>query len=200
VHRRDLLRLVAAGAGLRCLDGLGADEIIAFGERLHASAANGLRATGALDARQSATVTAAAERIIPASDTPGATDANVTAFIDRMMADWYTPAERQRLLEGLTDLDARSRAARDHDFIGLGETDQVAVLTAVDDEVSALRRSPSAGAGNPDDHWFSMLKFLTVWGYFTSEAAMRDTLGQWPMAGRYVSCAPYESRVRPEGA
>jgi len=199
MHRRDLLRMVAAGAGLRCLEGLGADEIIAFGERLHASAVGPGR-TVALSARQSAIVTAAAERIIPASDTPGATDAGVTAFIERMMADWYTPAERQRLLAGLADLDARSRAAHGRDFIALGEADQVAILTAVDDEVTALRRSPSPGAGNPDDHWFSMLKFLTVWGYFTSEAAMRDTLGQWPMAGRYVSCAPYERGVRPEGS
>jgi hypothetical protein len=190
--------MVAAGAGLRCLDGLGAHEIIAFGERLHASNV-GRGAIGALSARQSAIVTAAAERIIPASDTPGATDAGVTAFIERMLADWYTPAEWQRLLAGLSDLDARSRATRGGNFIALGETDQVAVLTAVDDEVTALRRSPSLGAGNPDDHWFSMLKFLTVWGYFTSEAAMRDTLGQWPMAGRYVSCAPYEPRVRPGG-
>jgi hypothetical protein len=190
---------MAAGAGLRCLDGFGAAEIIAFGERLHASAADGRGATGAMDARQSAIVTAAAERIIPASDTPGATDAGVTAFIERMLADWYTPAERQRLLAGLTDLDARSRAARGRDFTGLGEADQVAVLTAIDDEVTALRRAPSP-AGNPDDHWFSMLKFLTVWGYFTSEAAMRDTLGQWPMPGRYVSCAPYEPGVRPEGS
>ena len=199
MHRRDLLRMVAAGAGLRCLEGLGADEIIAFGQRLHASAVEPGR-TVALSARQSAIVTAAAERIIPASDTPGATDAGVTAFVERMLADWYTPAERQRLLDGLADLDARSRAARDRDFIALGEADQVAILTAVDDEVTALRRSPTPGAGNPDDHWFSMLKFLTVWGYFTSEAAMRDTLGQWPMAGRYVSCAPYEPAVRPEGS
>lgn len=200
MHRRELLRMVAAGAGLRCLDGLGAEEIIAFGERLHASTADARGASGALDARQSATVTAAAERIIPASDTPGATDANVTAFIDRMLADWYTPAERQRLLAGLAELDGQSRAAHGRDFVGLGEADQVEVLTAVDDEVTALRRTPSTGAGNPDDHWFSMLKFLTVWGYFTSEAAMRDTLGQWPMAGRYVGCAPYEPRVRPEGS
>jgi hypothetical protein len=192
--------MVAAGAGLRCLDGLGMDEIIAFGERLHASALHERGASGALNARQSAIVTAAAEQIIPASDTPGATDAGVTAFIERILADWYTPAERQRLLAGLTDLDARSRAARGRDFTSLDEVDQVAVLIAVDDEVSALRRSPSPGAGSPDDHWFSMLKFLTVWGYFTSEAAMRDTLGQWPMPGRYVSCAPYERGVRPEGS
>jgi hypothetical protein len=191
--------MVAAGAGLRCLEGLNAHEIIAFGERLHASAVRPGE-IGVLSARQSAIVTAAAERIIPASDTPGATDAGVTVFIERMLTDWYTPAERQRLLAGLAELDARSRTARGRDFTGLGEADQVAVLTAVDDEVTDLRRSPSPGAGNPDDHWFSMLKFLTVWGYFTSEAAMRDTLGQWPMPGRYVSCAPYKPGVRPEGS
>ncbi|HUF26146.1 MAG TPA: gluconate 2-dehydrogenase subunit 3 family protein [Gemmatimonadaceae bacterium] len=196
MHRRDVLRMLAAGAGLRCLDGLGAEEIIRFGELLHASAAEGRGVRSALNAHQSAAVTAAAERILPASDTPGATDANVTAFIDRMLADWYTPAERDRLLAGLTDLDARSRALRGRDFVALSEADQVALLTAIDDEVTALWRAPSPAAGNANDHWFSMLKFLTVWGYFTSEVAMRRTLGEYPLPGRYVSCASYDPRAR----
>lgn len=196
MHRRDLLRMLAAGAGLRCLEGLGAEEIVRFGERLHAGTSGGRGVSSVLNAHQRTTVTAAADRIIPASDTPGATDAGVTAFVDRLLADWYTPAERQRLLAGLADLDARSRARHGRDFIDLDEAGQVAVLTAIDDEVAALRRTPSPGTDNPNDHWFSMLKYLTVWGYFTSEAAMRLTLGEWPLPGRYVSCAPYEPRAR----
>jgi hypothetical protein len=34
-----------------------------------------------------------------------------------------------------------------------------------------------------------MLKYLTVYGYCTSEAGMR-ALGLYPMAGRYDGCAP----------
>jgi hypothetical protein len=193
-----VLRLLAAGAGVRCLDGLGAEQLIRLGEHLHelSRKRQGVSAPAALSIHQSATVTAAAEHIIPASDTPGATDAGVTAFIDRMLSDWYEPSERDRLLAGLATLDARSRALRDGDFIALSEADQVALLTAIDDEVTALRSAPAPAAANANDHWFSMLKFLTVWGYFTSEVAMRRTLAEYPLPGRYVSCAPYEPRAR----
>lgn len=200
MHRRELLRWLAAGAGIQCLDGLAPEEILVFGQRLHAHArswraTSGLRVLGAHPA---ATVTAAAERIIPGSDTPGATDAGVTAFIDHMLADWYAQDERDRLLAGLADLDAQSRALGAQDFVGLTEARQVALLNALDDEVNALRRAPAGPGGpprgNPNDHWFAMLKFLTVWGYFTSEVAARETLREFPPPGRYDGCAAYPPR------
>lgn len=197
MHRRELLRLLAAGAGIQALDGLAPEEILVFGQRLHAQARSRREASGlrVLGAHSAATITATAERIIPRSDTPGATDAGVTAFIDHMLADWYAPGERDRLLNGLVELDAKSQARGGQDFVSLAEALQVALLTAADDEVTALRTAP-AGSGAPraGDHWFAMLKFLTVWGYFTSEAAARETLGEFPPPGRYDGCAPYPAR------
>ncbi len=180
MHRREVLRVLAASAALGCLDGLVLDEILAFGRHLHARSRDGVQGFRALGPHQSATITVAAERIIPKSDTPGATDAGVTAFINHMMADWYEPAERDRLLMGLAELDGRSRALGAQDFVGLTEADQVALLTEIDGEVGT------------DGHWFAMLKFLTVWGYFTSEVAMRETLGAVPLPIRYEACAPYQ--------
>ena len=188
MDRREVLRVLAAGAGMQCLGGLASEDLLVLGRRLHAQArageaAAGLRVLGQHAAR---TLAAAAERIIPRSDTPGATDAGVTAFIDHMLADWYPPAERDRLLAGLEELDARSRALGASDFVSLAEDRQAALLTAFDDAGSAAR---PAG-----DHWFAMLKFLTVWGYFTSEVAMRETLREVPAAGRYDGCALYRPR------
>ncbi len=196
MHRREVLRLLAAGAGIQCLDGLGPEDILVFGQRLHAQARSGEGTLGGrvLGERAAQTVTAAAERIIPRSDTPGATDAGVTAFIDHMLADWYESDERDRLLQGLSELDARSRALGAQDFVGLNEADQASLLSTIDDEVTSLR--PGAPpAGTPTEHWFAMLKFLTVWGYFTSEVAVRETLGEFPLPGYYDGCAPYQPRT-----
>lgn len=187
MERRELIRWLVATAGISCLEGLSANELLAFGQRVHRASTTrqGLRALGAHAQR---TVVAAAERIIPATDTPGATDAGVVTFIDKMLADWYTPEERARFLAGLEELDTRCRSLRGKPFVDCTEVDQVAVLTTLDDEVTAMRRTP--GSANPNDHWFAMLKYLTAFGYCTSEPAMRRTLNAWPRPTRYDGCAP----------
>src|SRR6476661_10692858 len=183
MERRELIRFLMATAGLKCLDGFMPDELFAFGVRVREAR----QSSGVLDAHSRRTVAIAAERIIPASDTPGATDADVVAFIDRMLADWYNPDERDRFLAGLRELDQRCRAGYRKDFADCAERDQVAVLTAFDDDVSRRRHT---GGANPNEHWFAMLKYTTVFGYCTSEVAMRRTLGSWPRPTRYDGCAP----------
>ncbi len=190
MERRELIRFLMATAGLKCLDGFSADELLAFGTHVHEGQLQGTQGGRALDAHARRTVIAAAERIIPASDTPGATDADVVSFIDRMLADWYNAGERGRFLAGLRALDARCRARHGKDFADCDERDQVAVLTAFDNEVTARRR----GGANPNEHWFAMLKYTTVFGYCTSEVAMRQTFGAWPRPTRYDGCAAVGAR------
>jgi len=191
MERRELIRFLMATAGLTCLDGFMPDELLAFGSHVHGSGFSGTQASGALDAHGRRTVVIAAERILPASDTPGATDADVVTFIDRMLADWYNADERDRFLAGLRELDATCRARHGKDFADCDERDQVAVLTDLDNDVSARRRT---GGGNPNEHWFAMLKYTTVFGYCTSEVAMRRTLGSWPRATHYDGCAAVGAR------
>jgi hypothetical protein len=185
MERREALRWLAAGAGLGLFPSLAPDEILAFGRHVHTKAApaNGAQLR-VLDAHANRSVIVVAERIIPTTDTPGATDANVNLFIDHMLAAWYDPRDRDRVLDGIRDLDARSRTRCGQDFAGCSEADQVALLNALDEETSA------------DDHWFSLFKYLTVWGYCTSEVAMRETLRAYPAPFRYDGCAPYQPRTR----
>jgi hypothetical protein len=200
MERRELIRFLASAAGAGCLQGLAPDDLLAFGRRVHEDA-GAVQDLKALDAHAARTVIAAAERIIPASDTPGATDAQVHRFIDRMLADWHTAAERDRFLAGLGALDQQSRAAHGRAFVACAEAEQTALLTALDDEVTRLRRPAAAGArrglgiANANEHWFAMLKYLTVVGWLTSEPAMR-ALGRYPLSGRWDGCAPHQPRTR----
>lgn len=181
MERRELIQWLVATAGLRCLESLAPADLLALGRDVHrgALAARPLRA---LTAHAERTVAAAAERIIPATDTPGATAAGVTAFIDKMLADWHTPAERDRFLAGVPELDARCRASAGRDFIDCAEADQIAVLTALDTEATSAA----------NEHWFATLKYLTVYGYCTSEAGMR-ALHLYPLPFRYDGCAPIDA-------
>jgi hypothetical protein len=174
MERRELIQWLVATAGLQCLDSLAPADLLALGRDVHRRATVGL-----LSPHDERTVAVATARIIPGAD--------VTAFIDKMLADWHTPAERERFLAGLPQLDTRCRARGGRDFADCAAADQVAVLTAFDDEVTALRAA--RGGTEANQHWFAMLKYLTVYGYCTSEAGMR-TLGLYPLAGRYDGCAP----------
>jgi hypothetical protein len=174
MERRELIQWLVATAGLRCLDSLAPADLLALGRDVHRRATSRV-----LSPHDERTVAAAAVRIL--------SDADVSAFIDKMLADWHTPAERERFLAGLPDLDTRCRTRSGRDFVECTVADQVAVLTALDDEVTALRASSGAAVAN--QHWFAMLKYLTVYGWCTSEGGMR-TLRLYPLPWRYDGCAP----------
>ena len=54
-------------------------------------------------------------------------------------------------------------------------------------ELGDLSRLESIDQTNPD--WYARFKYLTVYGYCTSEVGMRE-LGLWPQPWRYDGCAP----------
>jgi len=182
MERRDLIRWLAATAGVHAVQAFAPAELLAVGRAVHRRAASGAEFTPFGHVQR--TVVIAAERILP-----GATEANVGVFIDKMLADWHTPEERARLLAGLDDLDARCRASAGRDFVNCAEAEQVAVLTSLDNEVTALRAGPGNERAGGNQHWFAMLKFLTVYGWSTSETGMR-ALGLYPLASHYDGCAP----------
>lgn len=185
MHRRQLVRWLASTAGISMLDGVRPSEMLGLGRSVHAGADESLTSASLLTQAQRTTLEVAAERIIPADETPGATEAQVARFIERILADWFDAGERDRFLGGLAELDVRARALRARSFTDCDEADQVAILTRLDDEVTELRRT---GGGTANDHPFAMLKYMTVWGYCTSEVAMRAT-GDFPLPMRWDGCA-----------
>ena len=191
MKRRRAIQLLGALAGLPALPVLGRfseSELLALGTRIHEQLEGEPHERRALTPAQYREVEVAAEQIIPRTHTPGATDARVADFIDTMLADWYTPAERERFVAGLADLDARAMQAHGKAFADLSSAARVTLLTALDDEVTALRRA-NAQAGS--EHWFATLKFLTVWGYYTSRVGVIDELRANLMPGRYDGNAEY---------
>src|SRR5262245_49136491 len=103
MQRREVLRLLAGSAASMALAPLAPSERLQLGAALHAET----RAGGALDLPQRALVSDLAETIMPRTDTPGALDAGVPEFIDRMLAWWFTGEERDQFLRGLSSLQAK---------------------------------------------------------------------------------------------
>jgi gluconate 2-dehydrogenase gamma chain len=133
----------------------------------------------ALSAGQLADVSAAAERILPRTDTPGAIDVGVPAFISALYSGFMSDAERQMLTSGLSRVDAASRAAHGTTFASLTAGQQNTVLRGI----------AVAEEGQPQG-FFRLLRSATILGYFTSEQVGKNVLHYDPIPGRYDGCVP----------
>jgi hypothetical protein len=60
------------------------------------------------------------------------------------------------------------------------------------DLLSGLDRDAPDIEGEEIPHYFSMMKQLTIWGYFTSEPGATRALRYNPVPGRYLACIPYK--------
>lgn len=135
--------------------------------------------------KEQATATAeVAERIIPATDTPGAKDAGVPEFIDKMLNDIYTEEEKQQFLNGLMELNQESEAAFGDTFADLEVEQQNEVLQKM-----AVASGNYEGEGKP---FFLMAKELTMLGFFTSEIGATQVLQYQQVPGQYKGCIPLE--------
>lgn len=149
-----------------------------FDGALHA-ATPGAGSARLLNAAQLASVAAAAERILPKSDTPGAIDVGVPAFIDLMLAAYVLPADREMFMAGLANLEQRSRTTHRRGFAELGAAEQ-----------DALLRTIAGESQGKDKSFFALLKELTIVGYFTSAPVGKDVLKYDPVPGRWDPCVP----------
>ena len=118
---------------------------------------------------QNATVIELSELIIPQTETAGAREAYVNRFIDTVLDD-APAAERESFLRGLAWMDRRSRELSGADFIDTPVQAQVALLTTVSS------RDGADAADREGVEFFEAIKRLTITGYYTSEAGMREEL------------------------
>ncbi len=181
MNRRDMLLLLAGTAAVP-------DRLLAMGRTVHKRAQAGtLRA---LTPQQSETVATIAELIIPKTDTPGAREAGVPAFIDVMLADWGDADQRQFFTAGLANVDERSRAAFGKDFVACTAQQQSEILQDLDYELARLRDTKSDTSKN----FFQAMKWLTLTGYYTSEVGATSELHFRVVPGRYEPCYPLEQQ------
>jgi hypothetical protein len=201
LDRREVLRLLAFGTALPAFP----SNVLAAFRQVHA----GLPAVPALkvfNAHQDATVTAMADLIIPATDTPGAKDVRVNEFIDHILADWYSEEDRTHFLAGLAAVDTRTQAIFQRNFTEAIPSQQAEILRALGDEMSAAAaavadgpRGYRASPPEPDDNFYLMFRQLTLTGYFTSEAGFTQQLHEEIIPGRFDGCAPLNSSSPSKG-
>jgi hypothetical protein len=133
------------------------------------------------------------ETILPTTKTPGAKAADVGSFMAVMVKDCYKPADQQIFLKGLTQLEQASQQKYKKGFLACDAPQRTALLTALDAEQKQYSKTKTLEAPN---HYFRMLKELTLLGYFTSEVGSTKALRYLPVPGKYDGCVPYQKGDR----
>jgi gluconate 2-dehydrogenase gamma chain len=132
-----------------------------------------------------------AEIILPRTNTPGAKDVGVPAFIDTMLRDAYTTADHARYIAGLNELDAQAKREHQRRFIDLDGGARLALVQRVHDEATkhelTLITLPPAQLKRP---FILMTKELTLLGFFTSQIGATQVLQYDPVPGAYRGCVP----------
>lgn len=201
MNRRQALKSIGVAAALP----LSSSELFALGRAVHAHVQSGDSGNRyvflSLDAEETEILSAATELILPETDTPGARSAGVPEFIDAVLGGWFQDGERRHFLRGLRDLDARARKSEGVGFTACESAAQIRILQEMEREALATsgarspkrlaRRAAQTGPGAP---FFSALKWLTLFGYYTSQAGMELELEHVDFPGSYDGCALLRGR------
>ncbi len=125
--------------------------------------------------------------IIPATDTPGAKDAGVPVFIDKLLRDWVESEDRVRFQARLAAVNEEMQETHGVAFREATPEQQNALLTRLDQEARQAREE----SADPLP-FFATLKEWTLVGYYTSEIGATREL-QWLAApGRFDADPPLE--------
>lgn len=186
MQRRELLKMIAATTGMAMI-GLPA---VVFGQaQLPVPPAN-----NAFSKAQVALMDEIAETILPRTDTPGAKDAGLGLFMAQFVTDCYDAEQQAIFRAGLADVDKRAKGG----FLALTPAQRTELLRTLDAEARNVSPDPDKAEDQGADtaatppHYFTMLKQLVLFGFFTSQVGATEVLRYVAIPGRYDGDMAYE--------
>ncbi|MCK5101778.1 MAG: gluconate 2-dehydrogenase subunit 3 family protein [Cyclobacteriaceae bacterium] len=129
-----------------------------------------------LNKKQRALISVFADLIIPPTDTPGATDAGVPAFIEILLMDVFQVKDARDLLHEMEDFNQDCQAVTGYEFMECSPEQQRVWMKEVID------------SSHRDHAIFEKMKELVVGAYFTSEVGIKQNLDYTPIPGKFEAC------------
>lgn len=147
-----------------------------------------------LSTQEGAIVEEVAELIMPRTDTPGAREVGVPAFIDVILKDAYPAEDQARFVSGLKDFDSEAQRAHGKPFLELPQAQRVSFLQQVHDAAASAEKAQAdeqdTPAGERKRPFVLMMKELTLLGFFTSQAGATQVLQYVAVPGGFQACIP----------
>ena len=130
-----------------------------------------------------------ADTILPATKTPGAKSAGVGKFIERMVNKTYNENNQQVFHKGMATLNEAGKKATGKSFADATPEQRTTLLTNIDKEAKTYQQNKKA-----DDpaHYFTMMKQLSLLGFFTSKVGATEVLRYKAVPGKYDGDYPYK--------
>lgn len=165
MNRRKVIKNVALMLG----GAFSAPTLMAMDNWENATKLNTGGAAFSLTNTQQKIVAEIAELIIPQTDTVGAKDVGVPAFIEMMLKDCYKIPEHQSFMEGLASMEKVK-------FLELNTDERRGVLKLLEQETKKITSKTTP--------FWRLIKELTLLGYFTSEAGIKASFEYVQIPGK----------------
>lgn len=202
MERRELLKMIALATG----------GVVIGGELFFSGCKSAGSSAVSFTPETIAMLDEIGETIIPATTTPGAKAAQVGEFMKIYVTDCYTEEEQKIFLEGVGKLDEACNKMHGHDFMKAPAEHRKELLVALDKEAKTVQDQrnkayddfvkaerakrnvlPILDFTNPvAPHYFTLMKQLTLMGFFTSKTGATETLRHIQVPGKYDGALPYK--------
>ena len=137
---------------------------------------------GVLSAEDQALVEEIADTLLPTTpDSPGAKAAGVGPVINLLLTDCREPAEQKRVVDGLKQF---RNMVGDH-FASMSQSNRENWLRRIDAE-----------ARSNQEHYFNLVRELSLQAYFSSEIGTTKALHYIMTPGKWVGCVPLQPGQR----
>jgi hypothetical protein len=153
-----------------------------------------------------------ADTILPDTKaSPGAKSAKVGQFIAVMIRDCYTPADQKTFIAGIDKMDDAAKKQYGSKFLDLPADKRTALFISLDKEqheyykqldkkveadMALHKDDPSYEEPDQPNHYFRMMKEMTLLGYFTSEVGATKALRYIETPGHFDGDVPYKKGDR----
>jgi hypothetical protein len=181
MERRELLKMVALATGGVVIGG----EFFLTGCKSKEAEVAGT----SFSADNIAFLDEVAETIIPKTATAGAKEAEVGKFMTVMVNDCYEENDQKIFHEGMKKLDEACNKMHGHSFMKAEPAHRKELLTSLDKEAKEYMKTKKKEDPN---HYFFMMKQLTLLGYFSSKPGLEQNFNYQPVPAKFDGAAPYK--------
>jgi hypothetical protein len=196
MDRRELLKMIAVLTG----------GAVVGAEAFLSGCTNAEKTGAAFSENDIAFLNEVGETILPETKTPGAKAANVGQFMTVYVNDCYEEADQKIFHDGMKKIDEACEKMHGHSFIKSTSLQKHELFVSLDKEEKDYRKEKSEkdkeakakdkNAKGLPNHYFTLMKQLTLLGFFTSKEGVTKALRYVPVPGRYEGCIDYKKGDR----